>query len=205
MSRNEPRISVATIEGAQEQIDRASRYLAGIPQGVEIAMLNAMRRALTAGRTAGTRKVREVYAIRAGDVRKAFVMSRRPSRSNLEGELRSRGKSLPISKFRYSPTDETTGGRRRLVRASVKKDGGLKPLGIAFVRNNKEYGNVWQRLGKTSYPIRPVYAISIPQMLGEGRVVDAVQETMIETTNKRLDHEIYRLLNGFEGKASWRE
>lgn len=201
MSRNEPRISVATIEGAQEQIERASRYLAGIPQGVEIAMLNAMRRALTAGRTAGTRKVREVYAIRAGDVRKAFVMSRRPSRSDLEGELKSRGKSLPLNRFRFRPTSDTTGARRRLVRVSVKKEGGLKPLGQAFVHE----GNVFQRIGKTSYPIRPVYAISIPQMLGEERVVDAVQDTMLETTNKRLDHEIYRLLNGFEGHAKWRD
>jgi hypothetical protein len=47
-------------------------------------------------------------------------------------------------------------------------------------------------------------AVAVPQMLGNDHVVDAVQTTMVKTTQKRLDHEIYRLLQGYEGEAKWR-
>lgn len=200
---HEPFITVASMEAAQAQIDKASRYLAGIPEGTERAVLNAMRRAMESARTAGTYKIFEVYDLFAtyGDVRRSFCMTKRPSRKDLTAQLTSRGMNLPMYKFLYKPTRDTTGKRRRLVRVSVKRDGGLKPLGQGFVHQ----GGVYQRVGKTSYPINPVYGVSIPQMLGNKEVVNVVESTMVKVTEERLDHEIYRLLNGFEGKAKWRE
>lgn len=196
---HEDYISIASIGATEAQIEKASRYLAGIPEGTERALLNAMRRAMTEARTAGTRKVREVYAIPYRDVLQSFCMTKRPSRSDLSGELTSRGKSLMINKFRFRPTHDTTGSRRKLVRVSVKREGGLKPLGQAFVHE----GKVFQRVGRPSYPIKPVYAISIPQLLGNKDVVEVVEKTLMGATEKRLDHEIYRLLNGFEGAHEW--
>lgn len=195
------KFSIASYDAEIEQISQAARYLAGIPDGVERAVLNAMRRAILEARTAGARKVREVYAVKYGDILRSFCMTRRPSRNDLTGEITSRGSKLMINKFRYRPTHDTTGNRHRPVRVSVKKEGGLKPLGQAFVHE----GKVFQRLGKPSYPIRPVYALAIPQMLDNVEVVKTVQGTMVNRTNARLDHEIYRLLNGFEGHAKWRD
>ena len=140
---HEDYISIASVEATEAQIEKASRYLAGIPEGTERALLNAMRRAMTEARTAGTRKVREVYAVRYGAVKQSFCMTKRPSRNDLSGELTSRGSSLLINRFRYRPTSDTTGARRRLVRVSVKNEGGLKPLGQAFVHE----GKVFQRVG----------------------------------------------------------
>ncbi|MGN0885799.1 MAG: phage tail protein [Candidatus Spyradenecus sp.] len=188
------------IEATQADLEKARKYLAGIPDGAERAILNAFNRAILSARTSGTKEVRKVYAVRADKVRKSFAMHR-ASRSELSAELVSRGDSLPLSNFRYRPTTDTTGNRRKQVRVQVRNDGGLKPLGQAFIWG----GKVMQRLGEDRLPVQHVHALAVPVMLSEHTVVEAVQMTMLTTTQKRLDHEIHRLLAGYEGKAVWRD
>lgn len=187
------------IKATQADIEKGRKYLVGIPDGAERALLNAFNRALVSGKAAGVKSVRKEYAIRADAVRKSFKMHK-ASRSDLTAELVSSGENLPLSRFHYKPTSDTTGNRRKQVRVEVKKTG-LKPLGQAFVWK----GKVMQRLGKERLPIRQPYAIAVPVMLAHENVVDDVQTALIDTTRKRLKHEVYRLLQGYEGEAKWRD
>ncbi len=189
---------IASISVDEKEMERAARLLSGIPDGVERACLNAMNRALLEGRTAGTKTVRKEYAIHAADVRKSFAMHR-ASRKNLSAELVSRGRYLPLSKFRYKPTSDTTGNKRKQVRVAVKNTG-FKPLGQAFIWG----GKVMQRVETVSYNVRQAHTVSVPQMMDNPEVSEAVKETMNAAIGKRLNHEIDRMLKGYEGEAVWR-
>lgn len=179
-----------SIEIKSDAIEKAQKYLAGVPKGFETAMSRSLNRALQEGRTAAVRETTKQYTVKARDVRPTFKMQR-ASRGNLEASLESKGGRLPLSTFTHRPTTDTTGANRRQVRVSVKK-GGLKPLGQAFVHN----GRILQRLGRTSYPVQQKFGPSIPSMLDNDEVVDKVVETMGKSVEKRLEHEVGRLLDG---------
>lgn len=175
-------------------IDKAKDALSEIPGGVETAMMRAFNRALTQGRTAGTRAVTGSHTVKAKTVRPTFKMYK-ASRQNLYAELVSRGKNLPLTSFTYRPKTDTTGSKRKQVRVQVKKTSGLKPLDRAFVFK----GKIFQRLGARRLPIYPAFGPAVPGMLNNEKVIKAVHETMGESVEKRLDHETKRLLEKHKG------
>lgn len=179
------------VETEKNAFERAEKLLAGIPGGIEKATSRALNRALQEGRTAGTREATRRYTVKAKDVRPTFKMHK-ASGSNLEAELSSNGRSLPLSAFAHKPNSDTTGARRKQVRVGVKK-GGLKPLGQGFIWQ----GRVMQRLGKSSYPIEQKYGLAVPVILNNEEIVDKVVETMGEAVDKRLEHETQRILDGY--------
>jgi len=185
------------VEEVEREIERAAKYLVGIKGGTERALFHAFNRAAFAGRTAGNRAVRKVYTIPAKNVRDSFKMEL-ANRNNLEATLTSRGGRVALHTFRHNPRTDTTGARRRQVRVSVKQ-GSAKPIGQGFIHE----GKIFQRVGKSSYPIQFLHGIAIPVMLNNPDVVDAVQEKMMETAVKRLDHEVTRMLAGYEGEKKW--
>lgn len=182
---------VVRINDIEKTIEKAQKYLSSIPNGVQDAMRHAFNRALVSGRTAAVKAVREDYTISAADVRKSFIM-RRASKSNLSAELESRGERVPLHHFRYSPMRDTTGANRTQVRVGVRTSGGLKPLGQAFVWK----GLVMQRLGGPRLPVQHVHGLAVPVMVGDNNVAHEVENAMVETAQKRLMHEVYRLIEG---------
>ena len=198
MSKGSPNKVIGGVS-IDANLEYVSEMLAGVENGVQRAVLNSFNRALLEGRTAGIKEVRKKYAIKAGDVRQSFSMHKATT-NDLNAELWSRGEKVPLRKFRYNPKTDTTGNKRKQVRVSVLNEGGLKPLGKAFVWK----GKVMQRLGETSRPVREVLAVPVPVMLNNDEVSSAVMDTMQEAYHKRIDHEVNRILNGYEGKSNWR-
>lgn len=174
----------------EKSIESSQRLLAGIPKGIETATMRAFNRAIQQGRTVATKETTKQYTAKAKDIRPTFKMYR-ASGSNLEASLVSTGSRLPLTKFKYTPMQDTTGANRKQIRVGVKK-GGLKPLGNMFVWK----GKIMHRLGDTSLPIQQKFGASVPVMLNNDEVVDAVEEVMMESVSKRLEHETQRLLEG---------
>ncbi len=185
------------VEEVEREIERAQKYLAGIPRGAERAMMHAFNRAASAGKKAGAKAVSARYTIPPKRVKKAF-RTIRANTKNLEATLESRDRRLALHTFRHNPRTDTTGGRRRQVRVAVKR-GSAKPIGQGFIHE----GKIFQRVGKSSYPIQFLHGVAIPVMLNNPDVVDAVQDKMMETAVKRLDHEVTRMLAGYEGEKKW--
>lgn len=179
-----------SIEIKSDAIEKAQKYLAGVPKGFETAMSRSLNRALQEGRTAAIRETTARYTVKASEVRPTFKMTT-AHKKNLTASLESKGASLTLSTFAHSPKTDTTGANRKQIRVAVKKSG-LKPLGQAFVHN----GRILQRLGRTSYPVQQKFGPSIPSMLDNDEVVDKVVETMGKSVEKRLEHEVGRLLDG---------
>lgn len=173
-------------------LEKASKMLAGIPNGIETALSHSMNRAIQEGRTAAVREATALYTAKARDVRSTFGM-RKSSKSNLEAQLLSKGKNLPLLKYAHKPRTDTTGARRKLVKVGVKKNG-LKPLGQGFIWQ----GRVMQRMGANRLPIEQKFGPAIPSILNNEQIVDKVVDKMSESVEKRLEHETQRLLQGYE-------
>ena len=179
------------VETGQQAIDRAAELLEGVPNGIQRALVSSFNRALQEGRTAGTRQAVGFYTLKAGIVRGTMAMHR-ANKNNLNAELVSRGRRLPTRYYAHKPGRDTTGAKRQQVSVAVRK-GALKPIGQGFIYN----GMVMQRLGTSRLPVAQLYSLSVPNILDNEQVVDAIQDRMRQAVSKRLEHETERLLKGY--------
>lgn len=179
------------IDSGVEAIERAEKLLAGVPGGIQQAMVSSFNRALLEGRTAGTREATKRYTLKAGIVRRTMVMHR-ASKNNIEADLASRGRRLPLRYFAHKPRTDTTGANRREVSVAVRQ-GALKPLGQGFVY----HGMIMQRLGESRLPIEQKYTVSVPNILNNDEIVGVIQDKMAKSVEKRMAHETTRILGRY--------
>ena len=174
----------------EQSIKLAQDMLAEIPKGAEAAVARAFNRALVTGRAAVTREITKRYTVKAKDVRSTFLM-KRASATHLDAELISKGKALPLRAFSHNPSTDTTGVKRKPIRVTIKS-GEAYALTTSFVWR----GNIFDRLGNSGLPIKKMVGPSVPSMLGNDDIVDEVQSVMNDTAEKRLEHELGRLIEG---------
>ncbi len=174
------------IEFNVTQIERAERLLGEIPGALPKAQASAINRSLITARAEIVRAVRKEYVIKAEDVRSTIRVTNASAASPM-GQIKSMGGPIPLVKFDASKDNP--------VRARVKKNGAKKPIKHAFRQTmGNGYQGLWIRAGKARYPLKQLYGPSIPQMIGNENVIKSVEEKAIETLDKRIDHEINRIL-----------
>ena len=151
---------------------------------LEKALYFAKNRALNTVKTELARGVPKKY-----DTKQKTIRDRTRVNKNT-GEVSVKGSPIRLFKFRITPTSP----KRQLVTASVKR--ASKSLPNAFVQQmrNGTIG-VFERVGKSRYPIRQLYSVSAPQMAGEEEVLEGAMERASIVFDERLSHEIGRLLD----------
>lgn len=151
---------------------------------LEKALYFAKNRALNTVKTEFARGVPKKY-----DTKQKTIRDRTRVNKNT-GEVSVKGSPIRLFKFRVTPTSP----RKQLVAASVKR--AKKSLPNAFVQQmrNGTVG-VFERVGKSRYPIRQLYSVSAPQMAGEQEVLEGAMERASIVFDERLSHEIGRLLD----------
>jgi hypothetical protein len=167
------------IEGIEifDQLKNADKQL-------EKALYFAKNRALNTVKTELARGVPKKY-----DTKQKTIRDRTRVNKNT-GEISVTGSPIRLFKFRVTPTSP----RRQLVTASVKR--ASKSLPNAFVqRMGNGTTGVFERVGKSRYPIRQLYTVSAPQMAGNEEVLDGAMERASIVFDERLSHEIGRLLD----------
>ena len=176
----------------QNQIDRANFALANVQNGAPRALANAINRAVNGIRTDIVAAVVAEYAIKPSDVRKT-IRVRGASPANLTGAAISTGGTIPLIKFNVNPKKPK---RVPVLRAGVRM-GNQEAIPQAFTATMRGHTGVFMRKGKNRFPLRELYAPSIPQLIGNERVIKVVQDNAGDRLSKNLDHEIDRLLRGF--------
>lgn len=167
------------IEGIEifDQLKNADKQL-------EKALYFAKNRALNTVKTELARGVPKKY-----DTKQKTIRDRTRVNKNT-GEVSVTGSPIRLFKFRVTPTSP----RRQLVTASVKR--ARKSLPNAFVqRMGNGTTGVFERVGKSRYPIRQLYTVSAPQMAGNEEVLEGAMERASIVFDERLSHEIGRLLD----------
>ena len=184
----------------QLKLDRVNKLLGGIGDGklLRNALYNALNRA-------GTRAVKESgsfaskrYAISAAGF-KSYVKTKyhiHYGGGKLTGgvvscEISFAGSVIPLIEFNTRFSKE--GG----VNVTVKRgEGGT--LAHAWVANMGGI-NIYERLGKSRFPVEKKYGPSAAHMMMEETVQESMSKAVAETFNSRIDHEITRILNGWGG------
>lgn len=153
------------------------------PEQVKQVIKSSVGRAVTMTKADIKRRARETYTVKAGELTKSLKVVK----TGLSGIIVSNGSPLPLTAFKTSPAKVTKSKRR--FSAEVKK-GGLKPIKRGFLIAKGPH----QRTSLRKYPIKPLYGPSAPQMLGEDSVLDSINNKATENLEKRLVHEIGRVL-----------
>lgn len=181
------------IEFTSDKIAKAEELLKGIGNALPRVQANAINRSLQSARAEAVRSVTQDYLISAGDVRKVIVI-KNATLNNPAGSISAKGSPIPLSKF--NAVVKGTGKKtKKSVMARVKRDGAPKPIKKAFIATTASgHKGVWIRAGKSRLPLKLLYGPSIPQMLQAENVSKQIEQKAAETLDKRLDHEINRVL-----------
>lgn len=198
------------INADTKQLDRLMVELKGFEEEVGEATYHALRRTVDHVATQVTRVVPRSYAIKAKDVR-ATLRKIKPSRTNLQAGVESKGRTLTLAHFPHSPMKPPARRRRRGydVRVSIKKGPRmvLSTTPRAFVAStgaksaDKVQHNVFRRVGKSRLPIVTIRTLSVPQMITNDGVASQIQEAAVSKLEERLEHEVVRVMLNIGNKV----
>lgn len=193
------------IELTAKQIEHAQKMLGHIPGAAQKAVAHAINRATQTAKSAAATEARKSYVIKHGDVLKTISI-RKASPGDLTAAVVSRGHVVALPKFRVTPKAPQPKraaevrwkkGRTFSIKARVKHGDGGGSINNAFVARMKSgHVGVFNRSSGKRFPIIQRFGPSVPQMLGAPSVRLWVENRATEALDKRLDHEIKRILQG---------
>ena len=178
--------------GAAE-LKKLQKALLGIKNGVPRVVVPAINRALYSGQTTIKREIRKSYMIKYGDIpTKVHRAVRQPATGDAGGNVTVKQGMLDLNKFPFTPKKP---GTRRMMHVQVKKGAG-RNIPHAFTASMPASGYLgpFLRKGKSRLPIKKLVTIGASIMASQPVVVAAVNHEMGETLDKRLDHELQRVL-----------
>lgn len=188
------------VEITSEQIARVESILNGVQRGPEKVFFNAINRALDTVRTTAGRQIREVYAIKQKDLRaEGNIKLKKASQNDLAGEIVFAGCKIPLYRFNVTPKQPAQGV---LVKAAVLKSSAQTEFEHAFIAQIQgERVGMFERATAKHLPIDEFTGPSAAHMAGNSVVLEQVEQAAQETIDKRIDHEIDRILSGYGGKS----
>lgn len=184
-------------EAGEYNLDRVSKLLAGIPDGVYRAVGSAMKRAAQHGLTVGMKIAADEYAIGQNELKsrtRRINTVVKDSGRTFEVTFGYRGNLIPLIHF---DTKIDKSGR---VATRVLKSNTRQLLDRAFVAHVGAHTGVFERETEARHPIRELYGPSAVQAFNaHEETVDKMDEEIQKAYNGRIEHEITRVLNGWGG------
>lgn len=172
--------------------EELERIFARTPKEARTVISRAINRSADSARAKASQEIKKTYIIRASDIKGAIKINK-ASPSKLSAQVRTSGPVTKLMKFDVTPTMPDI----MIVRARVKKGSSRKPIQHGFVaKMGNSHVNVFTRVGKRRLPVKGLYGPSIAQMMGDATVVSNIADRAQETLDKRLEHEMNRLIYG---------
>ncbi len=191
-------MSVWVKEVGAESLSRVNKILVGVPGGIWKASYAALKRAGDSAKTKAGQYAAEEYTINKGD-----FMKKVNQKSHITSEaggvvsmsISYAGNVLPLLTFNTRFT------RNGLLQTQVKRGGASTVLEHAFAA--KVFGpiGVFERVGTERFPVEQKFGPSTAHMMQNEKVVEKMDDTVRDTFERRLEHEITRVLNGWGGKS----
>lgn len=102
------------------------------------------------------------------------------------------GHVIPLIKF------NTRINNNGQVVTQVKRSGAAATLDHAFSAQMGGHRGIYERVGASRLPVRELYGPATPQMMYSNNAVEEeIGKKVLDTYEKRIDHEILALLNGW--------
>lgn len=184
----------------EASVRRAELLLAGIEHGARDAVWAALRRAGEHGLTVGMKIVSEEYAIGQNELKRHTRTIRRVKEGasgGLEIEFGYAGHVIPLIRFdtRIGPDGRI---HARVLRSNVREL--IDSAFIARVGGEHKHTGIFVRKGTERGPIRQLYGpSSVGAFYEHEGTVDKMEAEVQSTFEKRIEHEITRILNGWGG------
>lgn len=167
------------------------------------ATASALNRTLSYAYMQIGREVSKEYAISASKVKKT-LRKHSASKSRLNAYISSVGRTLSLGSFPFSPKQP---GTKRQVKVKIKRQEGSKSVRTnpkVFIQRTGGADtpmNVFRRLGSKRLPITVLRSLSVPQMIGEEKTMNRIQELTSKKLQERVNHEIQWRLDKAAGKV----
>lgn len=173
------------------RLKEAEKMLAGIHGGLKKAFGSAATRTAKSSINLASKDVRKEYLIKDSDFKKYTHSSFRVNESGVSIEFH--GWHIPLIAF------DAKFGKDGKVTARVKRSSAKETLDNAFVRSvARLHTGIFERVGDDRLPIREFLGPSVPQMMSYNEnLQEAISQHTRETFEKRFDHEVTRILNGW--------
>ena len=184
------------VDVVEDDLSRISAILGGSEGKVKKAVGYALARAGQSARTVAAKAVTKEYAISYSQftsrTRNINHFKNAGGGGSLQVVFGYAGKVIPLVQF---DTSLTKGGA---VSSRVKRSSTKETLDHAFIaRMRGKHTGVYERTTPSRFPVRELFGPATPQMIySNEEVMDAVEEKIVETYEKRIDHEVSRILNG---------
>ena len=176
-------------------LERATNLLAGISGGAYKAVGSALKRAADSGKTAAKGAVTQEYTISQSEFlarTRNINHFTRESNGEITVSFGYAGCAIPLTKFN---TRVNSSGQ---VVTQVKRSSAAEVLEHSFQARMGEHRGIYERIGSSRFPVKELYGPATPQMMySNDEVVEEIGEKVIDTYEKRIDHEILVLLNGW--------
>ncbi len=147
------------------------------------AARSTVNKLLRRGRTLMSKQVRQVYNIKAGDLKK-YTKMHRATNANAAGAIVISGNPMPLILFGAKQN-------RRGTSVRVKKTTGRRTIGGAFIATMPSGKiQVWMRHGPGRLPIRQLLTVSPPKMYereGEKHFQSLVEKDAAKTLRHELE------------------
>ena len=185
------RVNIADVGGAS--IEQARLRLSGIQGGIKKAVGSALTRTITSSEAYAARAVRQEYVVSASTFKTYTNVSHKDKkvRDNVV-MITYRGNHIPIVEMDRVITKDGH------ISVKVKRSSAREVLYHAFKATINGKTGIYERKTEARTPLRQIYGPSTPQMMSANEEVSsAIEKQMRETFDKRLEHEIMRLLNGW--------
>lgn len=165
---------------------RFANALGRAPGELQRAQYNAMQRAGQKARTQAGRFASARYQISAGQF-KSHTSEKVQGAGSALMTITFAGAVIPLKEFKVSAG---AGG----VYARAKQGGGTIRRGFI---DAKLGGGVFERKGTPRLPIEQKYGPATPQMMNDEEVKSQMDQTITQTYEERMEHEVARILNGW--------
>lgn len=167
-----------TAHGLDEAVSRLNRGTNGIERGIK----SAVRRTLRGAKKVAGQLVRARYVRNAG----AFISTLRLKQSGFSGSMTSSGSRTPLKKFIVRPSSRPRKMPPGGVHATVVRGQGGQIL-HAFLQRS---GGVYERVGRSRFPIRQLKSVSPPGAFGNPHVAPKIVSNMETRLQVNLEHEL---------------
>jgi hypothetical protein len=180
------------------QLQNAQRVLQTMGKHARPILARSINRAIRGVVTDATNQARQTYTVKAGAVRNSFKKEW-ASKKRLQGQAVSKGS--PLRLYHFAPRPKKPSNLKHGV--SVSPKGVRWRIPGTFIAPMKKGGRqagktvgygIFKRAGKDRYPLEQQYGPSIPQMVDNEDVQDAVEKGAQERLSKNLEHEVDRHL-----------
>lgn len=202
------------IEIQQSQADRINLILGGLKGAPDKAFYSIINRGLATVRSQSSKGIRSIYNITHSNLRAdSNITLKKAGKSNLSGEIMFSGFKIPLARFSVSPNIP---GSKKPLKISVLRTSSPTLLQHAFLARTKSgHLGIFERIpgqymgsrigrskhsekigANTNRTTDQFYGPAAAQMASNSLVLTQIEAAAQETINKRVEHEITRILNG---------